>query len=143
MRAVSRGGVNERRAAVPTVCQPRWGVARLTGLRVKRASAAARRPPGCERCPRLSAPVRACRHCRTKDGAPGTQGRVAAAAHMLVSGAQSAARRLQGKARYRKTSEILGMMPAGSGELSKIKPRSDACFTAGEAGDEEWFSQNS
>ena len=37
---------------------------------------------------------------------------------MLVASAQATTSRLQGKARYRKSSQMLLMMPAGRGELN-------------------------
>ena len=57
---------------------------------------------------------------------------------MLVASAQATTSRLQGKARYRKSSQMLLMMPAGSGELGAIKDRT--AFGAGDEGDEEWYA---
>ena len=59
---------------------------------------------------------------------------------MIVAGVQGGAARLQGKARYRKTGGVggmLGMYPAGAASLAVIAERDT--FAPGDDGDEQWY----
>ena len=59
---------------------------------------------------------------------------------MLVDTSKRGVNRLQEKGTYRKkggASGILGMYPAGTGEVGKIKERPD--FPDGSTGDEQWY----
>ena len=59
---------------------------------------------------------------------------------MIVAGVQAGAARLQGKAQYRKTGGVggmLGLYPAGAASLAVINDRDK--FAPGEQGDEQWY----